>query len=323
VVEILIPILACVVMLVTELLHARRVSRLAPLAFGPGKRPTALAFAAPVLRTVSVIAIAWGVTALFLLQPKVHKLGEIPERDFRHLVLVLDVSPSMRLEDSGPTAKQARRVRAAELLRSFFERSPIELYKLTVVATYTEAKPVVVDTTDMEIVRNILDQLPMEFAFKPGPTNLFAGLEVAATIARPWRPRSTLVMVMSDGDTIPPTGMPKMPDSVSSVLVVGVGDPVTGKFIGGHQSRQDASSLRQMATRLSGNYHNGNEKHISTDLIQTLTELPSQNFFEKLTKREYALIAIATGSILLGLLPILLHWLGTRWRPGVRVVLQS
>ena len=42
---------------------------------------------------------------------------------------------------------------------------------------------------------------------------------------------------------------------------------LAGKFIAGHQSRQDASTLRQVAVRLSGTYHNGNEKHLPTVLL--------------------------------------------------------
>jgi len=309
-----------VVALLAEALHARRIARLSPLAFGPGRGPSPLGWVAGPLRVVALAAATWGVITLFLLPGKVHTLGQIPEGDYRHLVLVLDVSPSMKLKDAGPTKKQTRRQRAAELIKSFFERSPIETYKMSIIATYTDAKPVVLDTRDMEIVDNILNELPMDYAFKSGPTNLFAGLEEAARIAKPWKPKSTVVLVMSDGDSIPPTGMPRMPDSVMGVLVVGVGDPVTGQFIAGHQSRQDASSLRQMAVRLRGNYHNGNEKQIPTDLVTSLTQIPEKTVFERLTRREYALIASVAGGMILGLLPLLLHWFGTGWVPGVRVV---
>ncbi|MFL5332121.1 MAG: hypothetical protein ACJ8H8_02850, partial [Geminicoccaceae bacterium] len=38
---------------------------------------------------------------------------------------------------------------------------------------------------------------------------------------------------------------------------------------------------------------------------------------ERLTRREYALIACGLGASVLALLPVLLHAFGTRWRPGV------
>ena len=179
--------------------------------------------------------------------------------DYQHVLLVLDVSPSMRLDDAGPDKDSSRMDRARELMESFFERVPIERFRVSVVAFYNGAKPVVVDTSDFEVVRNILGDLPMHYAFRSGRTRLFDGLQEAAQIAAPWEPRSTTLILLTDGDTVPATGMPRMPASVRSVLVVGVGDPRTGKFIDGRQSRQDVSTLRQIATRLGGVYHNGNE----------------------------------------------------------------
>jgi Ca-activated chloride channel family protein len=229
----------------------------------------------------------------------------------------------MRLQDAGPDGKLTRRKRAAHILQSFFERVPMELYRTSVVAVYNGAKPVVVRTTDPEVVRNILEDLPMEYAFKSGPTDLFSGLEEAAKIARPWRPKATTMVVVSDGDTIAATGMPRMPDSIAHVVIVGVGDPATGRFIDGHLSRQDTSSLRQLAVRLGGTYHNGNEKHLRTDLLRAVTLVDTQSTVERLTRREYALIASVSGSAVLSLLPLLLHLAGTRWKPGVREKLSA
>ncbi|MGL4551429.1 MAG: VWA domain-containing protein [Gemmataceae bacterium] len=308
---------AFIVALTAEALHARRVSRLAALAFGPAGRAAAWTWAAAPVRVAGVTAAAWGLATLLLLPPKVHKLGVVPEAEFRDLLLVLDVSPSMRLEDAGPDHKQARRKRASDILKSFFSRAPMELYRTTIVAVYTDARPVVLRTTDPEVVRNVLEDLPLEYAFKSGPTDLIAGVKEAARIARPWRPKATTLVIVTDGDSIPPTGLPPLPASIASVVVVGVGDPRAGKFISGHLSRQDVSSLRQLAVRLHGTYHDGNEKHLSTDLVRQMTLSGTRGPFERLTKREYALMAMATGASALALLPLLLHLAGTAWRPGV------
>jgi Ca-activated chloride channel family protein len=311
---------AAIVLMAAETLHAWRVRRLAALAFGPTRRPALWTRLVPAMRVAAAVGLAWGLTTLYYLQPKVHKLGVVPENEYRDLLLVLDVSPSMRLADAGPERKQTRRKRASELLKSFFDRSPMELYKTTIVAVYTEARPVVLRTTDPEVVRNILEDLPMEYAFKAGPTDLLTGIKEAARIAQPWRPRATTLVIVSDGDTIPPTGLPRLPASIAHVVVVGVGDPKTGKFIAGHLSRQDVSSLRQLAVRLNGAYHDGNEKHLSTDLVRQVTLVGKQGPFERLTRREYALMALAAGASVLSLLPLLLHLAGTSWRPGVRKV---
>ena len=302
-----------------EMLHARRCRRVAPLAFGPSERPAAWVYAAPLLRVAAVGALCWGMTTLLLLPPKVHVAETVPDTELKHVLLALDVSPSMRLQDAGPEKDQSRRQRAFALMESFFKRIAIQQYRVTVVAVYNGAKPVVVDTQDVEVVRNILDDLPMQYAFTAGETDIFSGLEEAAKIAHPWQPRSTTVILLSDGDTVPATGMPKMPASVSNVLVVGVGDPVTGKFIDGRQSRQDTSTLRQIAVRLGGVYHNGNEKHLSTSVIKRLTAAKGKSKLEQLTRREYALIASGFGAVICAFLPLLLHLAGTRWNPGVPV----
>jgi Ca-activated chloride channel homolog len=228
------------------------------------------------------------------------------------------VSPSMRLEDAGPEKGTSRRKRAGELMQSFFRRVIMEQVRLSVIAVYTEAKPVVVDTRDVEVVRNILNDLPMSQAFDPGKTQLFTGLEESAKIAKKWQKNSTTIVVLSDGDTVPTTGLPQMPPSVSDVLVVGVGDPRSGSFINGYQSRQEASTLRQLATRLSGTYHDGNARHISSEILERMTQASSNDPFKGLTRREYALIASGLGAFWLAMIPLFLALGGTRWKPGAR-----
>jgi Ca-activated chloride channel family protein len=207
--------------------------------------------------------------------------------------------------------------RAAVVMESFLQRVPVEIYLMSVVACYNGAKPVVVDTKDLEVVRNIFSDLPMHHAFPAGKTDLFSGLTEAAKIAHPWQPRSALLLMLSDGDTVPATGMPKMPASVADVLIVGVGDPRQGSFIDGRMSRQDTLTLRQIAARLGGVYHDGNTKHISSATLQAMTVIPRKSTFAQLSRREYALLACGLGATVLALLPVLLHRFGTHWKPGV------
>lgn len=300
-----------------EVLHFTRVTRAAPLAFGPYSGMIALAVVAPILRVLSVAAVVWGLAMLATDKPMSHGKGQPRDNEYRHLVLVLDVSPSMQIEDAGPTGKQKRADRAADLIQSFFERVQAEQYKTTIVAVYTEAKPVVKDTTDREVVRNILTDLPMRHAFKSGETNLFAGLQQAAEIAKPWAPGTAVLMCVTDGDTVPATGMPKMPASIgTNVVMVGVGNPTVGKSIGGHMSRQDTSTLRQVATRLNGSYHDGNDKHLTTELVSRIDEKATPRREEKWSNRDYALLMITIGSAALVLVPFVLTVIGTCWHPG-------
>jgi Ca-activated chloride channel family protein len=222
----------------------------------------------------------------------------------------------MQLEDAGPTGKQKRAARAADLIQSFFERVAAERYK----PPWSPSTPTPSRSSghgrpggDPQHP----DRTPMRHAFNPGETNLFAGLEEAAKIAKPWATGTAVLMVVTDGDTVPATGMPKMPASVgANVVLVGVGSPTVPKSIGAHMSRQDASTLRQVATRLNGAYHDGNDKHLATELVSRIDERAAPKDQSKMTEREYALWAVAVGTATLGFVPFALTLLGTGWAPG-------
>ncbi|QDU49537.1 vWA domain-containing protein [Gimesia panareensis] len=306
-----------VVAIGAEMLHSWRIRRIAPLVFGPTARPAHWARAVPVLRVLALTGLCWGLVTLMLLPPKIHAAETIPEDEMKHLLIVLDVSPSMRLEDAGEKKDQSRMKRAAVIMESFFERANMNRYRTSVIAVYNEAKMVVEDTKDLEVIHNIFNDLPMHHAFVSGETDLFSGLKEAAELAKPWNPRSTTLLLISDGDTVPGVGMPKMPVSVANAVVIGIGDSLKGSFINGHHSRQDVSTLRQLAIRLNGTYHNGNEKHLSTDLIDQLAVGGEENPFEKLTRREYALAICGLSALIYALIPWLLHYWGTGWKPGV------
>ena len=309
--------------MVGEVLHARRVHRLRHLLFGPKGAPAAWASAAPFLRILSSSALAWGLTTLIFVEPKVHAGDEIPDDEWRHLLLVYDVSPSMMLEDAGASGDQTRHERARELIESMFERVKIGQYKVSVIATYNGAKPVVTDTKDIEVVRHMLTEVDLQYAFKVGKTKLFDGIQVACDLARSWRVNSALMVIVSDGDTVPSTGMPKLPPSIGGTLVIGVGDHLSGSFIGGQQSRQDESTLRQVAIRTGGEFHNGNRRQVPSDILNAAAKDSRKPLLEQLTLREYALLAVLLASLVLALLPVLLHYFGTSWRPGVHAGRQA
>ena len=304
--------------MVGEVLHARRVHRLRHLLFGPKGAPAAWASAAPFLRILASSALAWGLTTLIFVEPKVHAGEEIPDDEWRHLLLVYDVSPSMMLEDAGASGDQSRHERARELIESMFERVKIGQYKVSVIATYNGAKPVVTDTKDIEVVRHMLTEVDLQYAFKVGKTKLFDGIQVACDLARTWQVNSALMVIVSDGDTVPSTGMPTLPPSIGGTLVIGVGDHLSGSFIGGQQSRQDESTLRQVAIRTGGEFHNGNRRQVPSDILNAAAKDSRKPLLEQLTLREYALLAVSLASLILALLPVLLHYFGTSWRPGVR-----
>lgn len=299
-----------------EMLQAQRIRRLRHLLYGPSGSPARWVVAVPLVRILSSAALAWGLSTLLLVDPKVHAGEEMSEEDWRHLVLVYDVSPSMFLKDAGVSGDQTRHERSRELIESLFERVQIGKFKVSVVATYNGAKPVVTDTKDIEVVRHMMSEVDLQWAFKVGKTKLFDGIQVAADLGKAWRPDSALLVIVTDGDTVPASGMPELPPSFGGTLVVGVGDHLSGSFIAGQQSRQDESTLRQLAIRLGGEFHNGNRRQVPSDMLSAAAADSRTPLLERLTLREYALLAILLATALLGAIPMLLHYLGTVWRPG-------
>lgn len=299
-------------------MHHRRVRRVARLAFGPLERPARWASFAPAVRVAALAALGWGLTVLLLLPPKVHRAEE---REFapgerRHLLLVLDVSPSMRLADAGADHSLSRTKRASAVVQSLLKRVSDEKMHITIIATYNGAKPVVRESRDRELLLNVLDDLPMSSVFPPGKTKLIDGIEEAARVARDWPPDSATLLVLSDGDTVPSAGMPKTPAAIGGVLVIGVGDPQKGTFLDGRQSRQDAATLRQIANRLGGEYHDGNLRHVPTAMLRSVGTLKVAEESFQLKLREYALLSCAISAFGLAFLPVLLHVFGSSWNPG-------
>ncbi len=263
--------------------------------------------------------MTWGFLSLWLVvESRIHAGNEMTPGKEKHLVLVIDVSPSMSLKDAGMERKTSRRDRAVEVLQSLFDRVPIREYRVSIIAVYSDAKPMLEDSKDFEVARYIVGDMPLWHAFKPGKTDLFSGLTAAAKMCKTWNPGSTTIIMLTDGDTVPPKGMPDLPHSVANVLVIGVGDTAAGMYIDGHQSRQDSATLRQVANRLRGFYHNGNQQHLPSQVINAMNASYRVDELSAWTRREWSFLAIGLGSVVYSVLPLILTYFGTRWRPGLR-----
>ena len=280
--------------------HSRRIRRVGRLAFGPLGQARVWTRCAPPARVLALTAIAWGLVTLFFIRPRTANYDQIPEGGYRHLVIAWDVSPSMQLDDGGfDMGKQKKRTRAqrgAKVLLSLFERIALDQVRISIVAFFTGAKPVVVDTHDLNVVKNILDDLPLDRAFDPGKTSVISGIEESVKLAKGWEPGSTTLLVVSDGDTVPDTGLPDLPPSINKVLVAGVGDPRRGVFIDGHMSRQNSRVLRQLARRLGGEYVDVNDVQIPTSQLAELAGVRNLVDPGEKGRREIALACVATGA---------------------------
>ena len=293
---------------IAEWLHARRVARVARLAFGPSGRASRWTIVVAPSRTIAAALATWGLMFLVTYDPI--EIDRKPAKiASNHLLVLLDVSPSMQLKDSGAEAQGISRAkRAGEVVQAVLDRLDMENTRISIVAFYTDALAIVQDTFDKEVIRNALDGLPMYTAFEPGPTDLKKGLVKAFEIARLWPADSATLLIVTDGDVA--TGIPSViPSSIADTIVVGLGDPVKSSDVNGHASRQDTMGLRQLATRLGGFYHDGNRKHLPSEVVNSLTMI-APRVGGNWSVRDLALLAVGIGCSTLAFIGPLLTLFG-------------
>lgn len=304
-------IAALVIAAIAEWLHAKRVARVRLLVFGPSGRPAMWAEAAPVARTIAFGLAAFGATALYLHDP-LEGNGEPNPRASRQLLVVLDVSPSMNLSDAGPgNEKMMRGVWAGKVLQGILDRIDMTDTRVSMVAFYTKAIPMLQDSTDKNVLSNLMDGLPLYTAFKPGVTDMQAGIDAAFEMAKGWARGSTTLVVISDGDLDKPVNIARRPASIADAIVIGVGDPSRATPIAGRASKQDQWTLKSVAAKLDGYYHDGNRKHLPSAVLDQLTMI-APRVSDGIGLREAGLLALGIGCTVLGVLTPLLILAGLR-----------
>lgn len=305
-----------------EWLHARRVRRIGRLAFGPDATPRAWVKLAPALRVVALAAVVWALVVLIAFEGS-SRSRERNAAATRHLMVLLDVSPSMEMKDAGENGAQTRRDRAAALLRSVMERANSDETRVTMACFYSDAMLLVKECADREVIWNFADNMPLHIAFRPGKTSLMKSLNTAQGFVKDFPRKSVTFLVLTDGDTVPDSGLKPMPSAVADLLLVGVGNAARGTFIDGHLSRQDNANLSQLARRLGGHYHDGNVKQVPSNLLRHLTARDERTDKFQVSQRTLAIIVLAASAALLCLLPLLLETVGSAWKPDPQVSRRS
>jgi Ca-activated chloride channel family protein len=311
-VELVTVSIVCLVIL-AEWLHARRCRRVACIAFGPGRRPAEIMRVMSLFRIGAAGAFAWGLLTLYALPSAAKRPNET--QSVTHMVFALDVSPSMNLSDSGLDGKLSRARRARDVVQSILERTDLSRVKISILGFYGSARPVAVDVVDQEVIANILDDLPIDLAFKNGKTDLYSSLEGAAKISMNWKPGSAFLFVLSDGDTLPKQTMKKLSAAYAKSYVLGFGSPYKGSFIDGHSSRQFQAELQQFAMKTNSTFWDANQKHLPSELLPDLPGVRRNIMGSTTSSRGNALWALSIGIILLGLISPVLALMGRPFPP--------
>jgi Ca-activated chloride channel homolog len=297
-----------------EWLHSGRIARLGALAFGPSGNARFWTRVVPFCRVLAIAGLTWSLVTLLAYNNRTRDRDRRSEVT-RHLMVLLDVSPSMLLADAGETGAETRNQRAYAVLKSVLDRVPGDNVRFTAAAFYTEARLMVKECRDRELILHLTGGTPFHITYKPGKTDVLKSLNDAGVFMKDWERKSTTLLVISDGDSVPPTGLKPMPSAVSDVIFAGVGDPGRGTFIDGHLSRQDSANLSQLSRRLGGRFFDCNNRHLPSEALKKLNSEDPGAAKWRTDRRLAALIVLAASSAMLCLLPLLLEFLGSARRP--------
>jgi Ca-activated chloride channel family protein len=257
--------------------------------------------------------LAWSISTLLLAEKEAEWLGHQAEQQTEHLVVILDVSPSMRVVDAGPEGNSSRAHQARSIISDLIGRQGMGHLRVSLIAVWTDAKTVVNATYDPAVVRNLLDDLPLHYAFDSGPTRLTPALHLADQVAKPWPADSTSLILLSDGD--PSAQAPSLGPAFHPPLIVGLGNQRRAATVDGHLSRQESSSLHALANGLGGHYLDGSRELLPAEALPHLGQRrPSET--PCFDRTSLALLGLGIASAVLALLPLALQLAGWPGRSG-------
>ena len=320
--------LVLLVAALAEWLHARRVRRVRALAFGPSGKARRWTALLPTFRTVALAAMTWSLLTLLMVHLGMagNGNGDLGERS-ENVLFLLDYSPSMTVIDAGPRHEEpvSRKQRMRDVVNAIVDRFG-EHVNYSAVCFYTRPYPICEEVFDRRVVRNMLNDLPLEIAMENGPTDLGRAinetLELADSLegkSRRYGKRSMTFVLVTDGDTQEMPALRKTSPTIRRTMVLGVGDPEKGVSIGGHFSRQEPLTLRYIARHLGGEYIDVNRKHLSSTAMSSLHPPVAGARRGEVSLTEAALVLFAGLAVVYALLPVLLDYLGSDWRIVSRV----
>ena len=323
--------------LIAELIHQLRIRQVQKLAFGPAQKQRLWTYANILFKPAAVGLLVLGFCLLINTEPEARSATnkKIPERDYHRLVFMVDSSPSMEAEDAiyrdektNEIQKICRREKIREVVHDllFNSQIPLDRVCIDIVPFWYEARVAVEGFKDHEAAKQMsANFFLLSFEYKnkdkKHETNIFKSLE--QTFKRLERLKKTgklaekgaTVFLFTDGQTLPPKNMPKMPSSVSKVVVVGLGDTKKAfNLRNGIATKQDQRSLKSLASRLRGFYYNANTDSIPSNDANSLVikNLPAES--NQIGSIFWAKVFILSGAGYLALIPIFLHFFGSGWK---------
>ncbi len=225
-------------------------------------------------------ALAWLVLILALARPQVGNAQEIIRGQGVDIVLALDISDSMGLEDFGPT----NRLEAAKSVIAEFVKAR-EYDRIGLVVFANEAFHHVPPTLDHDVLIQLLDQVQLAsvLGITQGGTAIGLGIASAANMLRDSTAPSRVIILLTDGahnaDGITPIDAALDVAALGiRVYTIGIGSINTDSLItaGDRQfvgDSLDEGTLRQIADIANGRYFRASDLTDLRDVYDQINRL--------------------------------------------------
>jgi hypothetical protein len=291
-----------------ELWHGRRCRTAAAMVFARPRRGLAVVAVAAAVRVTGVTVTAASLVLLWhssiVTRNSTGAVASTGEMD--RMIVIMDASNSMNLQDAGPDGSETRASRARTLIHQLINRAG-RMPRVTLVTFGESALPVVHDSRDWDVLSNVLLRQYYSTSFKSEKTDIDHAVTKSLRMARDWVKKSTVVVLVTDGEGDTAYDEFEVPPSVRQFIVVGVGSP-EGRPIGRNPpqvSRQDAENLQRIARLVGGEYFDGTRELLPEEYIDRALPPPPPAVPPE-THREFALVLFAVGVAVLALLPLAL-----------------
>lgn len=261
--------IALLVAVVAEGLHLWRCHRLRHLTFRDSRFPWGALATLAAARITGIALAAIGIVWLSAGTASLPNLNSaINPQETDRVIILLDASLSMRLQDAGPSGNQNRGERAADLIRDLLHAEERRLPRTTLMVFAHRATPLAIDTIDWNVLRHAINNRDLsESLFADEETHIATVLQQVCEHVAELPARSTVLMLVTDGDSEDRLDRMELPPSIRDVLVVGIGSDA-GKIIDNSLSRQDAPTLQGIANAMGGQYINANIDPLPADALR-------------------------------------------------------
>lgn len=240
------------------------------------------------LRFLPDILLGLMLALLLVALARPQKTNEILERNSEgiDIMLVLDISESMKIEDLVPDRLEAAKQVALDFIKGRGQD------RIGLVVFSGEAFSLCPLTSDYELLNRFISEISYEMIQKPG-TAIGLALGVATYGLTESTAKSKVVILISDGENTagnidPLTAARLAAGYRTKIYTIGIGKdgkvPVGRDLFGNMQyaeNTMDESTLRDIAKIGSGNYYRAADNSSLMDIFSTIDKLEKSEYKEK------------------------------------------